>query len=92
MVIKHQNNQNFVEMVIGNKKDLVNFREVSENEGRKWARSKNIELFYETSALQNINIEEALSKLAQKTISTFNESVHRPFKLVRKEGFHRGCC
>lgn len=79
-------------MVIGNKVDLTNFREVSFNEGCTWARNKQIPLFYETSALLNSNIEEAMQKLSENIVGGFGDSYHRPLKLVRKDVTHRGCC
>lgn len=91
-VLKYQNSQKFIEMLIGNKVDLNNFKEVAWDKGKYWATSKRIHLFYETSALLNIRIEEAMQKLGFTIISNFDDSVHRPLKLVRKEGTHRGCC
>ena len=49
-------------ILIGNKADLINFRSVSENEGKELAKSKNF-LFIETSALDNYNIDDAFNQL-----------------------------
>jgi hypothetical protein len=37
MVVKYVNSQNYTEMIIGNKSDLLHFREVNSEEVQKWA-------------------------------------------------------
>ena len=51
-------NQNTFRILIGNKADLVERREVSEVEARQFARKHNI-LYLETSALINQEVEYA---------------------------------
>lgn len=47
-----------VVVLVGNKSDLGNSREVSEEEGKTLAEVEGL-CFMETSALQNLNVEEA---------------------------------
>lgn len=78
-------------MLVGNKTDLVNFKEVDIEEVRKWAMHKRIRLFYETSALQNLYIEEAMHSLIREIVEKFDDTVGKPTNLNRKEDYHRGC-
>lgn len=70
-------------MIIGNKSDLLHFREVNSEEVQKWAMLKRIRLFFETSALQNLYIEDAFQSLAKSIVDKFDESVRRPIRLNR---------
>ncbi|MHA1263790.1 MAG: Rab family GTPase [Candidatus Helarchaeota archaeon] len=54
-------------ILIGNKADLVEFRTVSEDEGRKVATDLNALTFFETSAKTGFGVEEAFTQLAIKT-------------------------
>lgn len=40
------NNQNYTEIIIGNKTDLLHFREVTAEEVQKWKVGKRIGLFF----------------------------------------------
>lgn len=44
---------------------------------------KRIRLFFETSALQNLYIEDAFQSLAKSIVDKFDESVRRPIRLNR---------
>lgn len=59
-------------MIIGNKSDLLHFREVNSEEVQKWAMQKRIRLFFETSALQNLYIEDAFQSLAKNIVDKFD--------------------
>lgn len=83
LALKYINTQNFTEMLIGNKIDLMNFREVSPENCQKWAILNRIELYFETSALLNLKIEDAFERLAVGIIKKFDESVKKPVKLIR---------
>jgi len=58
-------NPNIVITLVGNKKDLENKREVSYEEGEKFARDHGLG-FIETSAKNNESIEEAFMETAKK--------------------------
>lgn len=59
MVTDHTNVTRLVEIIIGNKSDLVCLREVSLIEAEKVKKELKIPLYIETSALQGINVNEA---------------------------------
>ena len=67
-----------IRILVGNKCDLEENREVSIEEGKALAESYGIE-FLETSAKETINISDSFSNMAKKIIST----IHKP--LVEKE-------
>ena len=60
-----------VQMIIGNKSDLSQTREVETSEGEEMAK-KNGAFFFETSALDGTNVEEAFMTLLKKI---YDESV-----------------
>jgi len=60
--VKENSDQNPVILLIGNKTDLSHLRTVSTEEGQKYAERNNL-LFYEASALDTTNIEEAFLEL-----------------------------
>lgn len=54
-----------VVVLVGNKTDLGHSREVSEEEGKDLAEEEGL-CFMETSALQNVNVEEAFLNMITK--------------------------
>ncbi|XVF09483.1 hypothetical protein REPUB_Repub07fG0096900 [Reevesia pubescens] len=58
-------NFDMVVVLVGNKSDLTQSREVSEEEGRTLAESEGL-FFMETSALENLNVEEAFLQMITK--------------------------
>jgi len=60
-------------MLVGNKKDLSNQREVSTDEATSFARKKGL-LFIEASALDGENVKEAFNK----TVNEIYEKTRRP--------------
>ncbi|MCL7044966.1 hypothetical protein MKW94_011927 [Papaver nudicaule] len=52
-------------VLVGNKSDLVDKREVDEEEGRDLAEKEGL-CFMETSALENVNVEEAYLEMVTK--------------------------
>ena len=57
----------FAVVIVGNKCDLENKREVQKDEVEKFANSKGL-MFLEASALQTINVKEAFLAVAQEMI------------------------
>lgn len=53
-------------MLVGNKCDLKDSRQVTTEEGKEFAMKNNL-LFIETSALESENIQEAYQKLVEET-------------------------
>lgn len=51
-------------VIVGNKRDMYNAREVSTDEGRMLAQRLGCE-FYETSAKQNANVENAFKSVVR---------------------------
>jgi len=62
---RQNSNQNMVIMLIGNKSDLEHRRQVSREEGEKFAREHGL-IFLETSAKTAQNVEDAFIQTAQK--------------------------
>jgi hypothetical protein len=58
-------------MLVGNKTDLKDMREVSTDEAKKFAQ-KNKLLYIETSALDGNNIKEAFDLLVNGLFCTYN--------------------
>ena len=58
-------NLDMVVVLVGNKSDLSESREVSLEEGRNLAETEGL-FFMETSALQNLNVEEAFLRMITK--------------------------
>ena len=69
-----QNNQNhFINFLIGNKCDLENDRKVSIEEGKNFAEKKKF-IFLETSAKDNININKVFEFFTYKLISYYEKN------------------
>ena len=68
--IEKNASQNVLKILIGNKNDLVNDREIQSEEGQAFANRNGME-FIETSAKMNTNVTEAFEALA-KLMMKFN--------------------
>lgn len=58
-------NLDMVVVLVGNKSDLNQSRQVDEEEGRNLAEAEGL-FFMETSALQNVNVEQAFLRMIEK--------------------------
>lgn len=58
-------NPDMVVVLVGNKSDLSSSREVDLEEGKSFAEVENL-CFMETSALENLNVEEAFLEMITK--------------------------
>ena len=86
-VIKENCKKNIKVLLLGNKSDNENQREVSEKEGMDYAIS-NSYIFYETSCLKNENVSEAfetLIKITEMEISYNNFDLKRDYVHKRKK-------
>ncbi|OMP14312.1 Small GTPase superfamily [Corchorus olitorius] len=63
--LKEYGNLDMVVVLVGNKSDLGQSREVSEEEGRNLAEAEGL-FFMETSALENFNVQEAFLQMINK--------------------------
>ncbi|OIV94189.1 hypothetical protein TanjilG_13806 [Lupinus angustifolius] len=57
--------QDMVVILVGNKSDLVQTREVEKEEGKGYAETEGL-CFMETSALKNLNVEEVFLEMITK--------------------------
>ena len=58
-------NEDMVVVLVGNKSDLSESREIEEEEGKEFAEKEGL-CFIETSALHNTNVEEAFLQMMTK--------------------------
>jgi Ras-related protein Rab-2A len=68
-------NNSMVIMLIGNKRDLEHRRQVSKEEGEKFARDHGL-IFLETSAQSAYNVEDAFHGTAQKIYENIQSGVY----------------
>lgn len=66
---------NIVQILIGNKKDLENQREVNFTDAKTFAQQNNMIGLVESSAKENINIDETFIKLAKELIRRYGGEV-----------------
>jgi Ras-related protein Rab-2A len=93
--------KNILIYLIGNKSDLEEKRQVTYEEGKKFAQDNNL-VFYETSALNGNNIEEIFNQSASQLVQKleagelkddFNNSGIKVFKSNEGEKKKKkGCC
>ena len=93
--------KNILIYLIGNKCDLEDKRQVTEEEGREFAEENNL-VFFETSALNGNNIEEIFTQSATELVNKleagelkddFNNSGIKVFKSNEGEKKKKkGCC
>ena len=55
-------------LVIGNKSDLINLREVSKEQAEAWC-DQNFCIYIETSAKEKLGVEDAFSIITEKVIA-----------------------
>lgn len=87
-------NPDMVVVLVGNKSDLSSSREVDLEEGKDFAEAENL-CFMETSALENLNVEEAFLEMitriheitSQKSLEAKNNeitsSLHGPKQVIQ---------
>lgn len=98
--VKKYGGSNIVPLLIGNKSDLTDLREVPYEDAQTMAHQLEFISAIETSAKDSSNVEEAFTKMAAELIlrhggPMFNENVTDSFKLNSKdisgEGWGCGC-
>ena len=75
------NNNHFTIILVGNKTDLEDDRVISYEEGEKLAKDYKYS-FYETSALNGSNVEEAFMDLVNKIINNYQYMNRKSFHLT----------
>lgn len=70
--LQEYGNDDMVVILVGNKSDLSDSRQVEKEEGRKLAEAEGL-CFMETSALQNLNVEEAFLQMITKIHDITNQ-------------------
>lgn len=97
--IKKYAQSNVRKLLVGNKKDLEDQREISFEEGKELADFYNVE-FLETSAKDTIKIEESFSKLAEIVIDEMAKKIDDDddlengiaLKGPRRKKIKKNCC
>lgn len=64
------NNPNLIIALVGNKADLVDERTIPEDEASSYAQELDL-LYFETSAKENINVEELFNTIAEKCVFVY---------------------
>lgn len=75
-----RNAENFPFVVLGNKADLVAKRQVSANKAKAWCSSKGEIPFYETSAKEAVNVEQAFQTIAKNALA--QEAANAPIGFI----------
>jgi len=88
--------ENFPFVVLGNKIDLENQRVVSQKRAQAWCATKNSIPYYETSAKEAINVEQAFQVIAKNALKQDPEDTNLilpPIELNKpSEEKKGGCC
>ena len=71
---KYSSNDNIITILVGNKCDKKEEREITEEEGENFKKNFSLDFFHETSALEGINID-----------NIFEESCKAIYELLQKE-------
>ena len=84
-------------IIVGNKKDLEEKREVKTEEGANFAKENNVQ-FYETSAKDGTNVNEVLELLAKEIVAdseklqTKNKRSSQVLKKKNTQAEKKSCC
>lgn len=92
-----RNAKNFPFAVLGNKADLVAKRQVSASKAKNWCTSKGDIPFFETSAKEAVNVEQAFQTIAKAALAqeAANKTYYIPDKVdltADQEKPKGGCC
>ncbi|XP_023529393.1 ras-related protein RABA6b-like [Cucurbita pepo subsp. pepo] len=83
-------NSDMVIVLVGNKSDLSHSREVEEEEGRRLAESEDL-FFMETSAMDNVNVEEAFLEMVRRIHAIASQkSLNLPKRIEKLVAFPNG--
>ena len=88
--IKEKCKKNIKLLLLGNKSDLKNYRQVNEQEGLEFAKLNGY-IFYEISCKENINVFPAFNKIieiSEKDLEIYNKNIKLNNKKIKK----KKCC
>ena len=80
--IEKNGNKNVYKLLIGNKSDLESQRKVSKEEGKEFAQINGME-FFETSAKENYQVQDAFIQLTRDVIRTKDKSLEKNDKNIK---------
>ena len=79
--IEKNGNKNVYKLLIGNKSDLEDERKVSKEEGKEFAEINGME-FFETSAKEDYQVQDAFIQLTRDVIKTKDKSLEKSEKNI----------
>ena len=68
------NNDNLIMILVGNKTDLIDKRQITEKTGKDYAKNNNMD-FYESSALNGYNINEIFTNATRKIYNLIKDGI-----------------
>ena len=68
------NNDNLIMILVGNKTDLIDKRQITEKTGKDYAKNNNMD-FYESSALNGYNINEIFTNATRKIYNLITDGI-----------------
>ena len=80
--IEKNGNKNVYKLLIGNKSDLEEQRQISKEEGKEFAEINGME-FFETSAKENFQVQEAFIQLTRDVIKTKDKTLEKGDKNLK---------
>ena len=86
--IEKNASKNVYKILVGNKNDLEKNRKVTFEKGKEFANLHGMK-FFETSAKENRNVEEAFKEMTKDIINSFkkvNEKLNSSFVIEKKKG------
>ena len=87
----YENFDNIPIMLIGNKCDIVEGRQIDEKDARDFAKKNNF-LYYETSAKENKNIKEGIMEFANIVYKKYRRNTGFSLEEGKNNKPKRGCC
>ena len=80
--IEKNGNKNVYKLLIGNKSDLEDERQISKEEGKEFAEINGMQ-FFETSAKANFQVQEAFIQLTRNVIKTKDKTLEKGDKNMK---------
>ena len=87
----HECNNEFKKILVGNKLDLVNIRDINKETVINYAEKKNLK-YYEVSALDGTNVNEIFREIAELIINDVNKNKREKSFVINKKNKNNNCC